>query len=269
MTDSLIRNINSLPPLSKTIQEIQRIYNDPEGTIADITDVVQQDPMIVANLLKIANSPLYNFGVEIKNARQAVSLFGMSLTRSVVLGSSVRKLLNVDMEPYGIDADTLVKYSNFQAAFGFEWYKGINKSIAEQLHLCAFLYNVGKIIIASATLQNNEGMEFQADIELCSDIAEVEKAYVDATTAEVTAAVFEHWKFDELLVKAIKHVDNATQNESELSRALCVINTLFPINKAFFDEQSLSFGKTKCSETGLDYQKLEQTILAFKEKSSL
>ena len=36
---------------------------------------------------------------------QAVSLFGMSMTRSIGLGNSVRKLLNVDMEPYGITSD--------------------------------------------------------------------------------------------------------------------------------------------------------------------
>ncbi len=47
----------------------------------------------------------YCFGKEIKSVSQAVSLFGMSMTRSIAIGNSVRKLLNVDMEPYGITSE--------------------------------------------------------------------------------------------------------------------------------------------------------------------
>jgi HD-like signal output (HDOD) protein len=97
VNSSIIDSIKSLPPLSKTIMDINRVYADEEAGIGDLAKVIEGDPMIVANLLKAANSPLYSFGKEIKNVSQAVSLFGMSMTRSIALGNAVRKLLNVDL----------------------------------------------------------------------------------------------------------------------------------------------------------------------------
>ena len=102
MKSSIVDSIKSLPPLSKTIIDINKIYANKESSIHDLAKVIEHDPMIVANLLKVANSPLYSFGREIRNVAQAVSLFGMGMTRTIALGNSVRKLLNVDMQPYGI-----------------------------------------------------------------------------------------------------------------------------------------------------------------------
>ncbi|MDT8339751.1 MAG: HDOD domain-containing protein, partial [Sulfurimonas sp.] len=98
MKSSIIDSIKSLPPLSTTIIEINKIYADENSTIKDMAKVIEHDPMIIANILKIANSPLYGFGKEIKNAAQAVSLFGMNMTRSIAVGNSIKKLLNVDMQ---------------------------------------------------------------------------------------------------------------------------------------------------------------------------
>ncbi len=121
MKNSIVESIKSLPPLPKTLIDMQRVTADPDASIADLTKTIEHDPMIVANLLKAANSPLYMFGREIKNVAQAVSLFGMSMTRSIALGNSVRKLLNVDMEPYGVSSDRFAEVSSMQAALIHKW----------------------------------------------------------------------------------------------------------------------------------------------------
>ncbi|CAI6149825.1 MAG: hypothetical protein SPLUMA2_SPLUMAMAG2_01631 [uncultured Sulfurimonas sp.] len=59
MKKSIIESIKSLPPLSKTILDINKIYADESASIADLANVIELDPMIVANLIKAASSPLY------------------------------------------------------------------------------------------------------------------------------------------------------------------------------------------------------------------
>ena len=59
MKKSIIESIKSLPPLSKTILDINKIYADESASIADLSNVIELDPMIVANLIKAASSPLY------------------------------------------------------------------------------------------------------------------------------------------------------------------------------------------------------------------
>ena len=179
MKDTIISSITSLPPLSKTITEINRVFADSDSSISDMAKVIESDPMIIANLLKAASSPLYGFSREIKNASQAVGLFGMTMTRSIALANSVRKLLNVDLEPYGVNSDKFAEISMLQATLAYSWYKKIDRKKAEILYLSAFLQETGKILIASSIIQNDETTSFKSEIELTNNIAEVERSYVD------------------------------------------------------------------------------------------
>jgi len=262
MKSSIIDSIKSLPPLSRTILDINRVYADEEAGIADLAKVIEPDPMIVANLLKTANSPLYGFGKEIRNVAQAVSLFGMSMTRSIALGNSVRKLLNVDMQPYGITSDKFADISAKQATLMRKWYSKVNKDKAEELYLAAFLQETGKILISSDVIQEDEDVSFKSEVELSNNLAQVEKMYVDVTSSEVTAKVFEHWGFGEKFVSMIQFADNpaaAPEDIREYSVALNIVKTILPINKPFAD-QSINLGLRKARDAGYEYELLEDTI---------
>lgn len=262
MKSSIVDSIKSLPPLPKTLIDMQRVTNDPDASIADLTKTIEHDPMIVANLLKAANSPLYMFGREIKNVAQAVSLFGMSMTRSIALGNSVRKLLNVDMEPYGISSERFAEISSMQAALIHKWYNRIDRQKGEKLFLAAFLQETGKILIASDIIEEDLTYNFKSDIEMTNNIAQVEFSYVEDTTATVTAAVFEHWKFDAEFVEMIRFSDNylqAPEEIKEFATALNIVKTIIPINAPFSD-QSIVLGLRKAMDAGYDHEMLEDIV---------
>lgn len=262
MKSSIIESIKSLPPLSKTILDINRIYADENSGIGDLVKAIEPDPMIVANLLKAANSALYSFGKEIRNVSQAVSLFGMSMTRSIALGNSIRKLLNVDMQPYGITSERFAEISALQATFITKWYGKINKQKADILYLAAFLQETGKILIASDIIQEDETTSFQSEIELSNNIAQVEKAYMQVTSSEVTSEVFSHWGFDDEFVDMIKYADNpasAPDEIKEYSTALHIAKAFFPVNKPL-SEQAINFGLKKAKDAGYETKILEGVI---------
>ena len=262
MKISILESIKSLPPLPKTITEIQRIFLDPDSSIADLVKVIEDDPMIIANLLKAANSPLYSFKKDIKNVSQAVSLFGMSMTRSIILGHSVRKLLNVDMEPYATTSEKFAEVSSKQAALIHKWYKKIDKEKADKLFLAALLQETGKILIASYIIQHDETTTFKSEIEMTHNIAAVEKSYVDETTASVTAAIFEHWGFDADFVEMIRYSDYphlASQEMLEYATALNIVKTVIPVNNPL-SEMSINLGLKKAKDAGYDHELLEDCI---------
>lgn len=262
MKNSIIESIKSLPPLSKTIIDINQVYADADSSIGDLAKAIEPDPMIVANLIKAANSPLYGFGSQIRNISQAVSLFGMSMTRSIAIGNSVRKLLNVDMKPYGITSDEFADISSKQAKLILSWYKTIDKEKADKLYLAAFLQETGKILISSDIIQEDEDVSFKSEIEMTNNIAQVEKSYVEVSTADVTAAVFEHWGFDAEFVDMIKYADNpsaAPEDVKEYATALNIVKTIVPMNKPF-GEGSINFGLRKARDAGYDYEVLEDML---------
>lgn len=262
MKNSIIDSIKSLPPLSKTIEDVNALYAREDSSIADMAKAIESDPMIVANILKTANSPLYGFGKEIQNVSQAVNLFGMGMTRSIVVGNSIKKLLNVDMQPYGITSEKFAVISSLQASLMLSWYGKINKQKAAKLYLAAFLQETGKIIIASDVMQEDETISFFSEAELSNDLAQVEKAYVDVTSSEVTAQVFEHWGFDSEFIDIIRYADSplsAPQEIQEYCTILNIIKTIIPVNKPL-SEMAINFGLKKASDAGFDQELLKTAV---------
>jgi len=262
MENSIVESIKSLPPLSKTIADINRVYADENASVADMAKVIEGDPMIVANLLKAAASPLYGFSREIKNASQAVGLFGMSMTRSIAVGNSVRKLLNVDLEPYGISSDQFAKISSLQAVLLSTWYNKIDRQKAQKLFLPVFLQETGKILIASDIIQHDETISFKSEVETTNNLAQLEKSYVGMTTADVTALVFEHWNFDEEVIETIKYADEPQNAPSDLrdnANILNIIKTIIPLNTPFAP-QSINFGLKKAENAGYDVDALKLSV---------
>ncbi len=262
MKSSIVDSIMSLPPLPKTIADVNLIYANEDSSLSDMTKAIESDPMIVAKILKAANSPLYGFGREIQSVAQAVALFGIEMTRSIAVGNSVKKLLNVDMQPYRVTSERFAEISSLQATLMLKWYNKVDKRKAAKLYLAAFLQETGKIIIASTIMQNDETISFSSEVEMSNNLAEVEKAYVDVTTSEVTSKVFEHWGFDSEFIDIIKYADDpyaAPEDIKEYSMALNIIKTIVPVNKPF-SEVAINFGLKKAMDAELDYRSLEEAI---------
>lgn len=266
MKISIIESIKSLPPLSSTIIEINKICADENSTLKDMAEAIEHDPMIIANILKMANSPLYGFGKEIRSVMQAVSLFGMNVTRSIAVGNSIRKLLNVDMQPYSITSDEFAHISSLQAALIFNWYKKIDRKKSEDLYLAALLQETGKILIASQVLQNDEAVSFASEIKTSYNIASVERSYVEATSAEVTAMVFKYWGFDERFIEMIRYSDNpslASDDVKEYATALNIVKTAISVNKPF-SEISINISLRIADDANYDVSLLQESINAIK-----
>jgi HD-like signal output (HDOD) protein len=186
----------------------------------------------------------------------------MKLTKSLALGHAVKKLLNVDMRPYGITSEKFAEISALQATLITKWYNHIDKDLAQTLHLAGFLQETGKILIASDIIQEDEDISFASEIEMTNNIAQVERSYVGVTTSEVTAEVFEHWKFGEGFIEMIRYADNpkeAPEDLEELSMALHIVKTALPINKPF-SEVSINYALRKARDAGYDYEVLEDVI---------
>ncbi len=266
MLEEITKRIKSLPPLPKSFHEVNAICNDPNGSIDQLARVIEHDPMLVANLLKVANSPLYSFKREIKSVLQAISLFGMSTTRALITDISVKKLLSVDMEPYGITPEEFVHISSLQSSLMSNWYRKIDASKLDTLFLSALLQETGKILIADEVMKNDETYPFKSEIEVAVDISSVEKSFVGTTTAEVTSKIFEHWGFDDIMVNSIKYSDNYqyAENYRDYAFALKVVKSAIPVNSPL-SERSINIAVHFLEKENYDLSLFEESIKKIKE----
>ena len=185
---------------------------------------------------------------------QAASLFGMSTTRSLVTDMSVKKLLKVDMEPYNVTPELFAQISGWQSALMMQWYKKVDASKLEVLFLAALLQETGKILIADEVVKNDEVFQFKGELENNANIAAVEKMFVGMRSAEITALIFEHWRFEALLIDAIRFSDiyeEAPDAIRPYAFALKVVKTAVPVN-APFSERSLAIALHYLQKENID-----------------
>jgi len=254
MLTEITERIRALPPLPKTFLQITELFRNEHASIADLAKLIEEDPMLVANLLKVSNSPLYSFRREIKSVLQAVALFGMSTTRSLVIDMSIKQLLKVDLAPYNISPDEFAKLSHMQSMLISKWYKHVDATKVDFLFLAALLQETGKILIADEVVKSDETYQFKAELENNYNVAAVENMFVGINSSEITALIFTQWKFDERMIQAIRfseNFDEAPENIRAYSVALKVVKTAIAIN-APLAERSINLALSILEKEKLD-----------------
>ena len=233
--NSIIKNISSFPAISSIVGEVCAICQDPNSSIADLVKVIERDPGIIIDILRIANSPIYGFTREILNISQAVSLFGMGTIKGFVISSVVRKNMKIDLEAYGTSItaylDTCREYNKFL----LEVYKSAPNGIKDVIFPASFLMTSGVMLLASEVSKLDNASDFRAKIAESNYFLDVEKEFLGINCADVTALLFEHWNFESALIEAIRGI-----NEVELtpiSAPLKVALHCISLNKRYTQTQ--------------------------------
>ena len=261
--DDLLRRVESLPPLPRTIILIEEYRRKSEKEISELHDIISKDALIVTNLLKIANSAMFGFRSKVETPLRAISLLGINFTISVAISASSQKLLVTTLAPYGLTNDNFMNSSNIASVLASLWLGKIDETIKDEIILPALLIDIGKYIIADMILNEQKEKEFKAQIEEgILSIEEVEKEFLGFSSSYVTAQIFKHWKLSPNLINSIEFVDDINSVSKEFERKakiLSVIKTVANIKEPL-SEKSIKEGIIKAKEYGFDTKILAQTI---------
>ncbi|MGJ0319821.1 HDOD domain-containing protein [Aliarcobacter cryaerophilus] len=270
--DDLLRRVESLPPLPRTIILIEEYRRKSEKEISELHDIISKDALIVTNLLKIANSAMFGFRSKVETPLRAISLLGINFTISVAISASSQKLLVTTLSPYGLTNDNFMNSSNIASVLASLWLGKIDETIKDEIILPALLIDIGKYIIADMILNEQKEKEFKAQIEEgILSIEEVEKEFLGFSSSYVTAQIFKHWKLSPNLINSIEFVDDINSVSKEFERKakiLSVIKTVANIKEPL-SEKSIKEGIIRAKEYGFDTKILAQTIENLKTKIDL
>jgi len=262
MTEEILKKIKQLPPLPESAMQIEAVYQDPDSSFQDMVKILEKDPLLTADILKAANSPLYGFSREINAISQAVGLFGMGTVRGFALASIVKKSFSLDLSPYGISNDMFSALSKKQHGLMTAWCLRKENKLLGVLSPAAFLVEIGKVLIAQQIMSEGKQAEFQEALKNIGDVEEAEREIVGVDTPEVSATIFAQWKFEESLVDVIRNCQNPEKAEEEDKRAaqiLHVVRVAVPINGVITDD-SITAAKDLISKYSLDMESFETAI---------
>lgn len=73
--------------LPAAVTKIQSLLNDETTTMDDFANVVEYYPILASQLLKIVNSPIYNFHGPVHSVTRAVKILGTKAVYDLAISS--------------------------------------------------------------------------------------------------------------------------------------------------------------------------------------
>ena len=262
MTEDILKKIKQLPPLPESAMQIEAVYQNPDSSFNDMVKILEKDPLLTADILKAANSPLYGFSREINAISQAVGLFGMGTVRGFALASIVKKSFSLDLSPYGISNEMFSALSKKQHGLMTSWCLRKENKLLGVLSPAAFLVEIGKVLIAQQVIALGKQEEFRDALAELGDVEAAERKVVGADTPEVSATIFSQWKFEEGLVDVLGNCMSPEKAKEEDQRAASILNVVrvaVPINGTITDA-SIAAAKVLIEKYDLDMESFDKAI---------
>ncbi len=261
MTKTLLANIDNIPPLPESVQEVERVYNNSDSTLDDMQKAIEKDPILTANILRLVNSPAYGLKHQITDLKQAVSLLGKDTIRTFALGS-VSNDFEINLSPYGMTKEQFATACDKQLSLVVNWLRRTEGQNLSLLAPAAFLVDLGRVIISKTLLEDNKADIIEKALLAGEDISNAEKTACGAQTTDVTATLFHRWNLDPEIVHIIRYSDDpegATPDEQRMAAELKAVRETVMPNGEITDE-SIATAKDTIEEFGLDMASYEKAL---------
>jgi len=267
--ERILNRIEALPPLPKTIVEIEKYRIKKDKEIDELQKIVEKDALIVANLLKIANSAMFGFRSRVETPKRAISLLGINFTVSVAISTSSQKLLLTSLGAYGYSNDEFMDASNMASVLASLWLNTYETELKDEIVLASLLQEVGKFIISDSLKYEKKDKDFRALVEEGEySVESIERNFLGFTSSFVAAQVFKHWKLSANLINSIEFVDdiqNVAKGFEKRAKILSTIKTICNIKEPLSDE-SIKKGLEKVKLYNLDMITLQRAISTLKTR---
>lgn len=182
-----------LPLLPEVAQRVLSACSDERTEVRHLATLIQRDPAMAANLLRVANSALYATPVPIVSLPQALARLGIARVREAALLISCQTRI---FRGTGDAVRKLFQHSIAAGAFAQEFAR-MRRWNVEEAFLCGLLHDVGRPVLLQTIEDVEESLHLQLD-------AEARAAAIDLAHPEVGAALVKQWKLPARLAETIR-----------------------------------------------------------------
>lgn len=261
---TIYEEIESLPPLPETVIEVNKFKLKKDKEIEELTKILEKDPLVVSNVIKVANSAMFGFRHPIETFSRAVQMLGMNMTISLTLSIHINNHINLDVNCYGLSKDKFINKINTTASIVKLWASKADRRLTDTIVLPSLIMEIGKFVISNYLTKLNKSDEFFEYLKTHT-ITETELHFLGETSYSISAKVFKHWKLSSNLINAIEFMDtpeNCPEEDKVVAKYLKVVSIVTDI-KNYNNEISQKESQLLCNKFGLNYKLLDEILLDF------
>lgn len=196
---SILRK-DRLPAMPRVVMKVLELCHDEEVNIHQVANAVESDPVLVARLLRLANSPLYAVG-PVLSVEQAIRILGLRAVKVTVLGLALVDTVKGEWRA-GLDYARYWRRSITMGVAARRLAQHIGRLRAEEAFLGGLLADIGLVAVQS----HPSGVYAEVLNEVArtgTPLADVEKRILGATHAAISAEMLRLWRMPKILSDSV------------------------------------------------------------------
>ncbi|MCA9751107.1 MAG: HDOD domain-containing protein [Gemmatimonadetes bacterium] len=205
---SILANIENLPSLPSVVMQTLRLANDESAGANDFEEIIRQDQVLAARVLKLVNSPFFALRRTVQSIPQAIVVLGLKSLKSVVLAAKTSRLLGGQLGPYGFVEGGLWQHSMSCATVARSLAKsaGLSADAQEEMFVAGLLHDVGKLVLAPHA---KEIQKQAASLAGTAELVSLEHDTIGMSHCEAGGRMARKWGLPDRLIDLIEnhHVD--------------------------------------------------------------
>jgi HD-like signal output (HDOD) protein len=206
--EKLLKQPNVLPSAPKVVRKLIDTFNQEDVDLLYAASLIEDDPVLTAKLLKMANSAFFGLTRNVSNARDAISVMGLIKVRALVIGASLSEGFHCVAS---VNLNQFWRYSMNSA--NLSRYIALPIKIDESTAFTAGLvHGIGELMMHAAM------PEAMLDLDRSIPMLDLKRSRAERglfgySYAEVGAALAKEWRFPKKMIDAIQHQTAPFEND--------------------------------------------------------
>ena len=197
----------SMPAIPRVVRRLVTQLKDPSASLSRIVSELEQDPLLTARTLQLANSPFYSGRRSLSSVTDAVAVLGVDALQRVVMTVGLAAVFievpGVNLRQFWLDASVAAA-----AARQIAHMAQMSREDAEAAYLAGLLHTSGHLILCLAfPAEAQQAFELQRSSRILrgADLAAAELEAFGMVYPAVGAAWVEKMGFPQQVEHAIAH----------------------------------------------------------------
>jgi len=201
---AIVKEIGKMQPMPQVANKVLSIVEDPESSLAKLSEVILYDQALTANLLKICNSAYFGLPRKIESVRQGIVYLGMDQVVDLVLLMGGRENLKREQHGYDLREGELWRSAVSSALIARELAEKKGSKNNHLVFTAALLKDIGKVVLSQYVADAFEDINSLVT-EKGFSFTEAEKEVIGIDHAQLGGMVAETWKFSPRMVEIIRN----------------------------------------------------------------
>jgi HD-like signal output (HDOD) protein len=223
-SEDILKSVKNLPSLPTAVTQLSTLINNPNATVNDFERVIQPDPGLTTNLLRLANSAYFGFPRKITSVRQAVTLIGTKKLFEVAMSGAFTQVIPDRLPGYEIDSHDFWMHSIATAILSERLSIKLNLRVQDFVFTAGLLHDIGKLILSQVWHQASKEPTDSAEWAVHGEDAE--KARFGFDHAEVGGMITKFWHLPEGIELAVRyHHEPSSVNQPAYQAMVDLVHT--------------------------------------------